>query len=449
MENSEKKIYLLSQEKVGKALLKLGVPTMAGMMISALYNLVDSYFVGRLGTVQMGAVSVVYPLSLVILGIGLLFGTGASSYLARLLGEGRKKEADQVASTTLVSSGGIGLIIVFFMLIFMNPLLKSLGATDSIFPYARAYAVWFVAGLAFNVFNITLNNILTSEGASFYGMIAMLTGGVLNMFLDPLLIFGLDMGVQGAAVATLMSRMVSTAIYGYYLMAGKSNYQFAFPNIRFEKEIFVEIFKIGVPMLVYQILCSVAIILTNHEAAVYGDSVVAAFGIVNRIISFMSQLLTGFLKGYQPFVGYNYGAGKTQRVKEATKKMLIGSTVACVVAAVFFILGRTEMIQIFSKNDAEVMRVGAKALVVSAIDFVGMGYMMVQDFRFMGLGRGKEGGIISMARQGFFFVPIILIFSRIFGLDGVIFSQLAADICSFILILVLVKKNKKEMPEIA
>lgn len=273
---------------------------MIGMMISALYNLVDAYFVGRLGTAQVGAVSVVYPLSLVVLGLGLLFGSGASSYLARLLGKGKKEEADKGASTALAASVLTGVVIIVFMIIFINPILKCLGATDSIMPYAREYAIPFITGLAINVFNITLNNIITAEGATFYGMIAMLLGGVSNIFLDPLFIFGLNMGVRGAAVATLISRSISSAIYIYYLLSGKSNFTFAFTNIRFEKKIFGEIFKIGIPMLVYQVLCSVAMTITNHEASLYGDSAVAAFGIVNRIITLGMQMLTGFLKGYQP-----------------------------------------------------------------------------------------------------------------------------------------------------
>ncbi len=449
MKANDKKIYLLAQENVGIALLKLGIPTMIGMMISALYNLVDSYFVGKLGTAQIGAVSVVYPLSLVVLGLGLLFGAGASSYLARLLGKGKKEEADKGASTALAASVLTGVVIVVFMLIFINPILKYLGATDSIMPYAREYAIPFISGLAINVFNITLNNIITAEGASFYGMIAMLLGGICNMFLDPLFIFSLNMGVRGAAAATLISRLISSAIYISYLLSGKSNFTFAFTNIRFEKKIFVEIFKIGVPMLVYQILCSVAMTITNHEASIYGDSAVAAFGIVNRIITFGAQMLTGFLKGYQPFVGYNFGAGKPERVKEATKKMIIGSTIACLAAAVILIFARTQIIHAFSQNDAEVMKIGTKILIISAIDMIGMGYMMVHNFRFMGLGKAKEGAIISVARQGIFFIPIILILSHVFGLNGVIVSQFAADVCSYIMVVVLVRKNKKEMPLLA
>ena len=449
MKSNEKKLYLLGEESVSIALLKLGIPTMIGMMTSALYNLVDSYFVGKLGTSQMGAISVVYPLSVIILGIGLLFGSGASSYLARLLGNKQYKEADQCASTAIAASMITAVVLIAGMLLFINPLLRLLGATDSILPYAREYAIPFIIGLIFNVFNITYNNIITSEGASMYSMLAMLIGGCVNMILDPILILVFSMGVQGAAIATLISRLISTSIYVYYLTSKKSNYHFSIYNICFEKRIIAEILRIGIPMLVYQGLCFVALTLTNNLSASYGDGAVAAFGIVNRIISLGTMMLMGFLKGYQPFVGYNYGAGKQERVKEATKTVMIWTTSACIIAAVIMILGRHVLIYIFSKNDVEVMTVGTKALIVNAITFMGMGYQTVNSFRFMGLGRAKEGGMISLGRQGVFFIPIILILSHTMGINGIILAQPLADICSLVLVFFLTKTNREEMPKIA
>lgn len=445
----DKKLKLMEEGNVSEALLKLGIPTMVGLMTSALYNLVDSYFVGKLGTSQMGAVSIVFPLSVIILGIGLLFGSGASSYLARLLGNKDYNEADACASDAIVVSMVASGVIISAMLIFLNPLLRLLGATDSILPYARAYAIPFIIGLLFNVFNITINNIITSEGASMYSMIAMLIGGCTNIVLDPIMIFSMGMGVKGAAIATLISRCLSTSIYLFYIFSGKSNYHFAVKNCKFEKKIFAEIFKIGVPMLIYQGLYSVALALTNNQAAAYGDPAVAALGIVTRIVSLGSMMLMGFLKGYQPFVGYNYGAGKYERVKEATKTALIWTTGFCLVTAAFMIGGRHILIYAFSKNDALVMSIGTKALIFNSITFIGMGYQTVYSFRFMGLGRAKEGGMISLGRQGIFFIPIIIILTYALGLNGIILAQPLADICSMILVFFLAKQSHKAIPELS
>lgn len=444
MKSREKKINLLRNEKVSIALLKLGIPTMIGMMTAALYNLVDSYFVGKLGTSQMGAISIVYPLGVIILGIGLLFGSGASSYLARLLGNNQYKEADQCASTAIFLSMLTALVLIVGMLLFMNPLLRALGATDTMLPHAREYAIPFIIGLVFNVFNITYNNIITSEGASFYSMLAMLIGGCVNMILDPILILALNMGIQGAGIATLLSRMISTGIYLCYLCSKKSNYHISIRMISFENRIIMEILKIGIPMLIYQGLCFVALTLTNHFAAFYGDFVVAAFGIVNRMISLFVMILMGFLKGYQPFIGYNYTAGKEERVKEATKTVMIWTSIFCIVAVVIMILGRYQLIELFSKEDEDVIKVGTKILIVNAITFLGMGYQTVHSFRFMGLGKAKEGGLISIGRQGIFFIPIILVLTYTMGLNGIILSQPLADICSMFLVFMLVKGNKKD-----
>lgn len=443
MNNKQNRLYLFENEKISIALLKLGIPMMIGMMTSALYNLVDSYFVGKLGTAQIGAVSIVYPISILMLGVGLLFGSGASSYISRLLGSKDYDKASYCASTAIFTSMITSVFLIIIMLIFLNPMLKMLGSTDSIFPYAREYGIIFIIGLIFNVFNITANNIIASEGASFYSMIAMLIGGIINVFLDPIFIFTLGMGVKGAAVATLISRCISTGVYLYYINSGKSNIKISIYNFKPKKEIFLEIFKIGIPMLIYQILCSSAISITNIQASIYGDSVVASFGIVNRIISLGNMILSGFLKGYQPFVGYNNSAMNFKRENEATNIALIWSSLFCFIMAIYMITERKSLIQVFSKNDMDVINIGVKILVLNAVTFITMGYQSVHSFRFMGIGMAKEGGMISIGRQGVFFIPAIIILSKLFGINGLLIAQPLADILSLILVYILVKNSKK------
>lgn len=433
MGNESKKLYLLKDEKVSIALLKLGVPTMVGMLIAALYNVVDTYFVAQLGVSQMGAVSIVFPLGTIMTGIALLFGSGASSKLARLLGNKQYTDANQCASTALISSLFTGGICVLSVLLFMTPILKGLGATPTILPYARQYGYVFVSSLLFSVFNVTVNNIITAEGASKFSMVAMLTGGILNAGLDPLMIYGFHMGVMGAAAATLIANMVSTTLYASYILRKKSIFRISFKNIRIEKSIYTEIFKVGLPILMFQILTSVAVGITNYVAADYGDSVVAAIGIEARVIALGTMAVFGFLKGFQPFVGYNYGAGRWDRVEKAKKFALKLTSCFCTLVAGGIIVFSNNIVAMFNKNDSMVMQVGQEALILNSIVFITLGFQLVYGTLYLALGKSKQGGILSICRQGVFFIPLVLILPRIFDVQGVLFSQPIADIANVLL----------------
>lgn len=221
MSEGNKKMELLGSAPVWRALLAMGLPTMIGMMINALYNLVDAYFVGGLGTSQMGAISVAFPIGQVVVGLGLLFGNGSASYISRLLGRGDRKTADQAASTALYSSIAVGALLILCTVVFLHPLLKMLGATESILPYAEEYTRIYVVFSIFNVFNVTMNNLVTSEGAAKTTMFTLLAGAVLNIVLDPVFIYVLDFGVAGAAAATAISQIVSSLVYLGYILRKK------------------------------------------------------------------------------------------------------------------------------------------------------------------------------------------------------------------------------------
>lgn len=237
MNERNKKIELLGSAPIPKALLAMGLPIMIGMMINALYNLVDAYFVGGLGTSQMGSISVAFPLGQAVVGLGLLFGNGASSYISRLLGHGDKETANKVASTALYSSIFVGAVIIICTIIFLNPILKLLGATESILPYAITYTRIYVISSIFNVFNVTMNNIVTSEGAAKTTMCALLTGAILNIILDPIFIYVLDLGVAGAAIATAISQVVSTLVYLGYVLRKKVFSVLVLKNVVFQKKL--------------------------------------------------------------------------------------------------------------------------------------------------------------------------------------------------------------------
>lgn len=438
MKSKTEKQFLLEQEEVPRALLKLGIPTMIGMMTSAIYNLVDTFFVGTLGTTQTAAVSIAYPISIIFLAIGLLAGSGASSYLSRLLGARKQKEADQCFSTAIFLSVMSAGVIVLLLLIFLNPFLQFLGATPSTLPYAREYAIPFIIGLLFNVFNVSLNNMLVAEGSSTFSMTSMLAGGIVNIILDPIFILVFHMGVAGAAYATLLSRLVSFSLYTYYIFSGKSNFHFAISNIKLDKVLLREIVKIGMPMMIYQLLCSIAISTTNYNARSYGDSVIAGIGVANRILSLGSMILTGFLKGFQPFVGFNYGANHSERVKTALHIMLKWATIFCAIVCVILLIFHTPLLLLFTKTDAEMVKIGSQFLILNGITFVGLGFATTYTFFFLGMGMGKQGGIVSLSRQGLFFLPLIFILPKFLGLNGVLLAQPIADLLTFVVLIKMI-----------
>ena len=420
---------------------------MIGMMINALYNLVDAYFVGGLGTSQMGAISVAFPIGQVVVGLGLLFGNGAASYISRLLGNGNKDTANKVASTALYSSVLVGAVMIIGTMIFLNPILKLLGATESILPYAVTYASIYVISSIFNVFNVTMNNIVTSEGAAKTTMCALLAGAVLNVMLDPVFIYVLNLGVAGAAIATAISQMVSSLVYLLYVLRKKSVFHFHWKQCCFSKEIMSEILKIGVPTMIFQLLTSLSVMLINMQAKVYGDSVIAGMGAVTRIISMGSLMVFGFIKGFQPIAGYSYGAKKYDRLQAAIKTSILWSTIFCAVYGAVMALFPRTIISQFTTGDMELINVGREALRANGLSFLLFGFYTVYSSLFLALGKAKEGFILGICRQGICFVPVILIFPMIWGKSGILYAQPMADVISTVIAVVMAVQLQKELME--
>ncbi len=442
--NNEEKIQMMRDEKIPKVLIKLGVPTMIGMMVSALYSVVDAYFVGWLGTSQVGAVSVVFPIVQLIVGLGMTFGSGAASYISRLLGQGKTDEANRTASTALFSSLFVGVVAIIAAMCCLDNLLIALGATDTALPHAREYAVIFVTGSILNIFNITMNNIITAEGRAKLTMLAMLIGGGLNIVLDPIFIIPLGFGIQGAAIATVISQAVTACMYLWFIIGKKGYLRFSPKLFTFSGKIYGEVFKVGIPIFVFQLLSSIALSLTNTAASAYGDSALAAAGVVSRIMTLGTYVVFGYMKGYQPVAGYNFGAKKYDRMNEATKISLIWATVFCAIAAVLMITIPQQIVSLFSENDTVMIDIGARMLRANGFIFPLFGFQMLYMSFFLALGRGKDGGILSISRQGLFFIPVILILPNLFGLDGIIWSQPAADALTVVLTAVFaVGMNKR------
>lgn len=433
MNERNNKLELLGSAPVPKALMALGIPIMIGMLINALYNLVDAYFVSGLGKSQMGAISVVFPLGQVVVGLGLMFGNGAASYLSRLLGRGDKDTADKVASTALYSSILIGAIIILLSTIFLKSILVMLGATETIMPYALTYARIYVLSCIFNVFNVTMNNIVSSEGAAKTTMCALLLGAILNIGLDPLFIYTLDMGVEGAATATAISQMVSTLVYLTYVLRKKSVFSFSIKRFSPTRQMMAEILKIGVPTLVFQLLTSLSIALINRASSNYGDSVIAGMGAVTRITSMGTLVVFGFLKGFQPIAGFSYGAKKFERLREAIKTSIIWSTSFCLVVGLVMAVFSTQIISQFTEGDTQMILVGQKSLFANGITFILFGFYTVYSSLFLALGKGGAGFFLGACRQGVCFVPVILLLPMAWGMNGILYAQPIADIISVVI----------------
>lgn len=447
MNKGNNKIELLGNAPIPKALIALGLPTMIGMMVNAAYNLVDAYFVAGLGTSQNGAISVAFPLGQIIVGLGLLFGSGAASYISRLLGRHDIESANKVANTALYSSLLVGMIMILFTIIFLQPVLRILGATPSILPYAMTYTSVYILSSIFTIFNVTMNNIVTSEGAAKTTMFALMAGAILNIILDPLLIYSLGLGIAGAAIATAISQIVSTLVYVRYIFSQKSNFSFRFKDCSFSKAILSEVFKIGVPTMIFQLLTSLSIALTSILAkqSGYGDSVIAGMGDVTRIVSMGSLMVFGFIKGFQPIAGFNYGAKKFDRLYEAIKTMLLWSTLFCMLFGFCLSIFSAPIMSLFSKDDLILIETGQKALTANGLSFILFGFYTVYSSLFLALGKGKEGFLLGACRQGICFVPVILILSLSWGIQGILYAQPIADVLSAIITILMAVQLHKEL----
>lgn len=445
MNEQNTKLNLLGNAPISKALVSLGIPIMIGMLINALYNLADAYFVSGLGESPMGAISIVFPLGQVVVGLGLMFGNGAASYLSRLLGCEDKNTADTVASTALYSSILIGAILIILTFIFLRPVLMLLGATETIMPYALTYARIYILSCIFNVFNVTMNNIAASEGAAKTTMCALLSGAVINVGLDPLFIYTFHMGVAGAAIATAISQFISTLVYLSYVLRKKSAFTFSIKSFSPTKQIFAEILKIGIPTLTFQLLTSLSIALINRAANGYGDAVIAGMGAVTRITSMGTLVVFGFLKGFQPIAGFSYGAKNFKRLRQSIKISILWSSVFCIIVGLLMILFSAQIISQFANENEEMILIGQKSLTGNGFSFFLFGFYTVYSSLFLALGKGTAGFILGACRQGICFLPVILLLPELLGMNGILYAQPIADILSAIVTVFMAMNLHKKL----
>lgn len=437
----------LGSEKVSKLLLKLSTPAIIAMLVSAIYNLVDTFFVGMLGTNSaLGAVSIAFPIFMIITAVGQTLGVGSSAYISRLLGGKKVEDANEIATVSVITSFIIGIVITIIGLIFIDEILLLTGARGDLLSESKSYLHYIVLGTTFTIVNMTLNNIIRAEGAATYSMFALMLGAVLNVVLDPILIFHFNMGVAGASLATTIAQMVSTAFLISFYLLKKGSISITLNYFKPRLAMYKEIVVIGLPSFARQALASLALSVVNITVIPFGEAAVASIGIILRVSSLGSYVLFGIAQGLQPIVAYNYGAKDYKRVKEAVKYALIGSSIFCISLTVIFIMFAKQVVSIFSKHP-EVLELGSKTLSIMFVLFVVNGFQTIITTLFQSLGQGKRAFILAASRQGIFFLPAMLFIPKLLGYYGIPISIVIADFCAFILTFILYNKLRKELRE--
>ena len=429
---NESRIKILKEENIDKALFKLGIPMVISLLVAALYNVVDTYFVSGLGKEAVAAVSVAFPIQLIFLGIGLTFGAGAGSYISRLLGGNNKKEASIVATVALISSAILGIIITILLFCYLEGVLKFMGAIPSIIEISKSYTGIFIVGGILGTINVTLGNLAVAQGAAKISLKAMIVGSISNMILDPIFIFGLNLGVRGAAIATLIARVITSLMYLIYFVGDKNLIEIKLPNFKPTVAIYKEILKIGISMLILQILQTISISKISYAASFYGEEAIAAMGIVLRIVTLGTNVVFGYMKGLQPLAGFNYGAKNYGRVREAIKASIKWTNVFCVAWTVIVYIFAPSILSIFG-TDENVLNIAVPALRAAVIMFITFGFQFTYSTLYLSTGKALGGVFLNSLRQGIVFIPIILLLPKFMGLNGVIYAQTISDLITTII----------------
>ncbi len=437
----EKKLKTMTETPVKKLILKLAFPTMVSMMITSVYNMADTYFVAHIGqdaaaTSATAAVGIAFPLMAVIQAFGFMFGHGSGNFISRALGRKDMKDAEAMAATGFFSALFAGCMICLTGLLFLTPLVRLLGATKTIEPYAVEYVRFILIGAPWMTASLVLNNQLRFQGNAMFAMIGIGTGGLLNIALDPLFIFVFGMGISGAALATIISQLVSFALL--FLGTRKSdNLNIRLRNFSPNGRYYLEILKGGSPSLFRQGIGSVSTACLNIACGAFGDPAIAAMSIVSRVMTFAASLVIGFGQGFQPVCGFNYGAKKYGRVREGYAFCVKYSTIFLLFASAALIAFAPTVMTLFRADDAAVVKTGALALRLQAVTLPLIGMITIANMMMQTLAQTMRASLVALARQGIFFIPLILLLPVFFGLLGVQLAQPISDVLSFALAFLL------------
>ena len=437
--------HRMTEAPVAALIAKLAIPTIISMLVTSFYNLADTAFVSQLGTQASGAVGVVYSLMAIIQAIGFTLGMGSGNFNSRLLGAKEREKANTVFSTIFFSGFGIGLIIMIAGLVLLEPFMRLLGSTDTILPYAMDYAGVILIGAPLMITSFVMNTNLRSEGNAILGMRGIATGALLNVALDPLFIFAFDMGIRGAAIATVISQLVSFSILLYAFVGKQSNLRLSLVKVRIKWWIYKEVIRTGMPAFYRQGTASLAAIFLNVNAAVFGDAAVAAMAIVNRIMMFLHSALIGFGQGFQPVAGFNWGAKRINRLLEAYRFTLKTGIASFVVLGSLGFAFAPLVMRLFISTDVDVVHIGALAMRLQCAFMPFQAVSVVTSMLFQSVGKAKDASITAMTRHGLFFIPLIIVLPKILGLLGLQLSQPLADLGTFLLAFILGRRFLAEL----
>lgn len=421
----------MTSDPISRLIPRLALPTVLSMMTTGVYNTADTYFVSQLGTSASAAVGIVFSLMAIIQAIGFTLGMGSGSIISRRLGARDIKAANVCGSSAFVAAVVCGLTLSAVCLANLNGLVKLLGATPTIVPYATDYAMWILFGAPIICSCFVMNNVLRSEGHAAFSAVALTSGGFLNIALDPLFIYGFGLGTKGAAMATVASQAVSFLIFLQFFIRKKGTVELSIKYVSTKIKTYWEIFSVGVPALFRQGLASVATILLNVNAGVYGDAAISAMTISTKVIMLCASVMIGIGQGFAPVAGYNYGAGLYKRVRKAYwfTVSVAFAILLCLGASLFAFA--PQIIEGF-RNDAEVIAVGIFALRAQAVSLPLHSIIISVSMLMQACGKKWRAAFLSLNRQGVYFVPIILLLPRVVGLTGVEVAQASADILSAI-----------------
>ncbi|WP_135610509.1 MATE family efflux transporter [Methanococcoides sp. AM1] len=436
---------MLAEESISKVLFKLSVPATIGMVVQALYSLVDTIFVGRALGVEsvqgIAGITIAFPIQMIIMGVALTIGIGSASIISRSLGSKDYKRADIALGNAISAILALSILITVLGSIYIIPLLKLFGATETILPFAFDYTRIILYGTIVFAFSMTVNNIVRAEGNAKVAMLTMLISAGLNIILDPIFIFGLDMGIEGAAIATVISQAISAIYLVHYFSSGMSGLNFHASNLIPHSDVFKETVTIGASSFARSASSSLMIIVINNALAIYGGDIpIAVFGVVNRLFMFTFMPMIGIVQGLQPIVGFNYGAKNFDRVISSTLLAIKVTTVISMAGFLLLFLFPSQLFSIFT-TDQQLIDAGTSAtrIMVLAVPFVG--FQIVGASIYQTLGKARPAFILSISRQVLFLIPLVLILPRFFQLEGIWIAFPISDGLSFLVTFVMLAKE--------
>ena len=446
-QSQEQRRAMMLNEPISRIIPKMAIPTIVAFLINSVYSLADTYFVSSLGTNATAAVSVNASLDQLIMMCGSMLAVGANSYIARLLGRGEDEKASRVLSTAFFTAMGIGALLMVFGTVFMTPMVRLLGATPTCESYAIDYATYVLYAAPFMAANFVMNQCLRSEGSATLSMVGMGFGGVLNIVLDPIFIFGFDMGVAGASLATAISKWVSFAILIFPYATRRSLLRLAIRNVQMSWDIFSEIIAVGSSSMFRSGLAVVSAIMLNDLAGNISDSVLAAVGVCTKVMMFPFSIILGFGSGFQPVAGFNWGAKRYDRVEESYRFCARVAVIGSLIMALFVGVFADTFVVLFAGTDEQMRRIGVFCMVSQCIALPIHGWVAVVNMLCAGLGKAKFALALSTSRQGSCFIPILYPMAWIFGAYGIGAVQAVADILTLLLAVPIIRSVRKMIRE--